>query len=183
MSGIILRDAALADAAAVADLHLRSWRDAYRRLASAEAYETLTYEVRRARWVKILTQPQLHHRTFVAEQDGRLLGIGVAAAPSEAAFGARGEVRSLYVDPDAKRMGIGRRLLGEVALQLAQWKYPGVALGVVVGNAPAIAFYEALGARAAGAYVDPGPLWRSENAVLVWDDAQGLANRCLRRAS
>jgi ribosomal protein S18 acetylase RimI-like enzyme len=183
VSDIRVRPAALADAPAIAGLHLRSWRDAYRRLAPAEAYEVLTEDVRLARWTATLSEPQAHHSTFVAERDGRLLGVGVAAAPSEAAFGPRGEVRSLYVDPTAKRRGVGRRLLGEVAGEIAAWAYPGVALGVVAGNAPAIAFYESLGARTAGGYVDPGPVWRSENIVLVWEDASALASRCLSRAS
>lgn len=183
MLGVTLREAQLADAPAIARLHLRSWRDAYRALAPAEAYETLTEAVRLARWTAILSEPQSHHRIFVAQAGGSLLGIGMAAPPSEAAFGPRGEVRSLYVDPDAKRMGVGRRLLGVVAGQLADWGYRGAALGVVAGNAPAIAFYESLGARSAGGYLDPGPLWRSENIALVWDDARDLADRCLRRAS
>lgn len=182
MPQITTRPAVASDAPAIARLHLRSWRDAYRDLAPAEAYEGLTEAVRLARWADILSQPTPRHQTFVAEQAGRLLGIGVAAAPSEAAFGARGEVRSLYVDPDAKRLGVGRRLLGEVAAQLAEWGYAGVGLGVVAGNAPAIAFYESFGARALGAYQDPGPMWRSENIVLVWEDASALAARCLSRA-
>lgn len=183
MPEIHVRPAALSDAPAIAALHLVSWRDAYRELAPPEAYEALTEDVRLARWSETLGTPRTVHGVFVAEGHGRLLGVGVAAPPSETAFGLRGEVRSLYVDPQAKRMGVGRRLLGEVAGRLADWAYPGVALGVVAGNAPAIAFYESLGARAAGGYLDPGPLWRSENIVLVWDDAQGLASRCLRRAS
>ena len=48
---------------------------------------------------------------------------------------------------------------------------------VVVGNAPAIAFYEALGGRKAGAYTDPGPMWRSENLFYVWDDLAPLMAR------
>lgn len=183
MPEIRVRPAALSDAPAIAALHLASWRAAYRGIAPPEAYEALTEAVRLARWKAILEAPRSIHGAFVAEDDWRLLGVGVAAPPSEAAFGQRGEVRSLYVHPQAKRRGIGRRLLGEVARRLDEWAYPGVALGVVAGNAPAIAFYESLGARAAGRYLDPGPLWRSENVALVWDDAQGLANRCLRRAS
>lgn len=183
MPEIRIRPAVLSDAPTIAALHLASWRDAYRGLAPAEAYETLTEAVRLARWTAILTTPRPDHATFVAEQDGRLLGVGVGAPPSERAFGPRGEVRSLYVDPAAKRMGIGRRLLGEVAARLAAWDYPGVALGVVAGNAPAIAFYESLGARTAGGYVDPGPVWRSENIVLVWEDASALVDLCLSRGS
>lgn len=179
MAKLTIRSAVSADAPAIAALHLRSWRHAYRDLAPRAAWETLTEEVRRARWSAMLSEAATHHHTFVAEAAGRMVGIGTAAAPSEAAFEGRGEIRSLYVEPDALRLGVGRRLLGEVAGRLAAWGYGGAALGVVAGNASAIAFYESLGGRPAGAYVDPGPVWRSENLVIAWDDAQSLADRCL----
>lgn len=177
-----IRPALLADAPAVARLHLKSWRDAYRDLAPAEAYRVMDEAMRRARWTAILTDPPAHQLVLVAERDGRLLGMGAASAPSEAAFGDRGEIKSVYIDPDAKRTGLGRRLMALLAGQLTAWNYPGAALGVVAGNTPAIAFYQALGGRIAGRYADPGPIWQSENVVMVWDDldiltaaANGLA--------
>ncbi|WP_312164905.1 hypothetical protein [Phenylobacterium sp.] len=41
-------------------------------------------------------------------------------------------------------------------------------------DAAAIAFYEALGGRRAGRFTDPGPLWRSDNIVFVWDELADL---------
>jgi ribosomal protein S18 acetylase RimI-like enzyme len=183
MVELAVRSAVLADASAIAGLHLRSWRHAYKDLAPREAWDTLTESVRRDRWAAMLGAPRGRHHTFVAETGGCLLGIGTAAPPSEAAFGARGEIRSLYVEPDAARMGIGRRLLGEVAARLVAFGFEGAALGVVIGNEPAIAFYESLGGRRAGTYLDPGPVWRSENLVIVWDDARALADLCLHKGS
>ena len=49
-----------------------------------------------------------------------------------------------------------------------------MALGVVEGNQPAIDFYTKLGGRLAGSYTDAGPLWRSRNQIMVWDDLQAL---------
>lgn len=183
MAQLLIRDAIPADAAAIAGIHLRSWRHAYRDLAPREAWAALTEEVRRDRWISTLATPRERHHTLVAESGGRMVGIGMATPPSETAFGARGEIRSLYVEPDAARMGIGRRLLGEVAARLANFGFQGAALGVVLGNAPAIAFYEALGGQRAGTYLDPGPIWRSENLVMVWENARVLADRCLLRGS
>ena len=58
--------------------------------------------------------------------------------------------------------------------QLADWGYGGCALAVVVGNAPAMLFYERLGGRRAGGFTDPGPLWPSDNIVFVWDELSAL---------
>ena len=58
----------------------------------------------------------------------------------------------------------------ELAAQLAAFGYSSAALGVVVGNEPAITFYRSLGGRMIGQYTDPGPIWRSDNLIFVWDD-------------
>ena len=116
----------------------------------------------------------------VAEQDGRLAGVGMAAAPSQPEFGARGEICSLYLDPGFQRRGLGRRLMLALAEQVGAWGYRGAALGVVVGNEPAIAYYETLGGRVAGKYIDPGPLWRSDNLIFVWDEVSDLIGAASR---
>ena len=108
----------------------------------------------------------------------RLRAAGsVGGSPTEAAFGRLGEVKYLYVATRCARQGIGRTLLARRAGRLAALGYGGIGLGVVVGNDPALAFYRALGARVAGRYTDPGPLWRSDNHLCVWDDALALARQ------
>ncbi|HEX8049242.1 N-acetyltransferase family protein [Rhizobium sp.] len=167
---ITIRPAAPEDAAAIARLHLAVWRDTYRELATPDAIRIMDEAFRRARWTATLSEPGRDQLVLLAEQNGRLVGIGAAGAPSSALFEGRGEIRSLYVDPAIKRQGIGRRLMRELAQHLAALNYPGAALGVVVGNDPAIAFYQSLGGSVTGRYTDPGPVWRSENIILVWDD-------------
>lgn len=171
---ISIRPAGPDDAVAIARLHLAVWRQTYRDLASAEAFRIMDEPFREARWTKTLSEPGRDQLVLLAEQGERLVGIGSAGAPSLPLFEGRGEIRSLYVDPAIKRQGIGRRLMRELALHLAACNYPGAGLGVVVGNDPAIAFYRSLGGRVAGHYVDPGPIWRSDNIVILWDDLSSL---------
>jgi len=111
---------------------------------------------------------------YVAQRAGEVVGFGTACAPTETAFGGRGEIRWLHVARSARRTGLGRRLMSALARQLADWGYKGCVLAVVVGNDPALAFYDALGGRRIGGYVDPGPLWRSENVVFAWDELSTL---------
>lgn len=180
MTDISLRPATLADAPAIARLHLASWRRAYRDLAPREAFEAMDEALRVRRWTAMLTEPLAQQAVVVAEQDGRLAGVGMAAAPSQTEFGARGEIRSLYLDPGFQRQGLGRRLMLALAEQVGAWGYEGAALGVVVGNKPAMAFYEALGGRVAGKYIDRGPLWRSDNLIFVWDEVSDLVRAASR---
>ena len=172
----MIRIASLADAPEIATLHDQVWRETYRDLATPEAWEALTIQVRLARWREVLADPDPRRVTLLAEQDGRLLAFGTACAPTEAVFGGRGEVRWLHVAADARRTGLGRRLMSALAGRLDGWGYSGCALAVVVGNDPALAFYRRLGGREIGGYVDPGPLWPSENIAFAWDDLSALRN-------
>lgn len=167
---VSIKPALAEDVADIARLHRAVWCDTYRDLAPAEVYRVLDEDFRRVRWADILANPHGDQRVLLAKQGDRLVGIGATAAPSEPAFGARGEIKSLYVDPSVKRQGLGRRLMRAMMEQLASMGYSGAALGVVAGNEPAIAFYRALGGRLIGQYTDPGPIWRSDNLIFAWDD-------------
>lgn len=172
---IRIRDATREDAAAIARLHTQVWRRTYRDLAPAAAFAALDEACRRETWNDLLAHPRPQQVALVAERDARLAGFGLAGAPGDPAFGGRGEVKYLYVDAALHRRGIGRRLLAESARRLDAKGFAGLALGVVTGNAPAMAFYAALGGRAVGVYDDPGPIWRSRNIVYAWDDLAALA--------
>jgi len=171
----VIRPAVAADAPAIAALHVAVWRDTYRDLTPPGAAAALDVARRQARWEATLADPA--QIALVAEIDGVLAGFGLAGPPGDPAFGGRGEVKYLYVGRDFARRGLGRRLLAALAAALAGRGYAALGLGVVVGNDPAIAFYEAQGGRRAGAYTDPGPLWRSHNLLYAWDDLPALAAR------
>lgn len=172
---IRIRPAVIDDAADIATLHRAVWCHTYRDLAPIDVYGLLDEDFRLRRWSEMLANPRKHQCVLLAEQDNRLVGIGAIGGASEAAFEGRGEIRSLYIDPSVKRQGLGRRLMRELATQLAAMGYSGAALGVVVGNDPAVAFYQSLGGRIIGQYTDPGPIWRSDNLIFVWDDLSLLS--------
>jgi ribosomal protein S18 acetylase RimI-like enzyme len=167
-TAVTIRPAAPADAPALARLHTAVWRATYRDLAPKAIFDALGEAHRLKRWTEILADTSGASAAFVAEA-GPLVGFGLCGPPGDPAFGGRGEVKLLYVDQGHARRGIGRLLLDTMTRWLRARGYAGVGLGVVVGNDPAIAFYEALGGRLIGRYVDPGPAWRSDNLVFAWD--------------
>jgi len=174
MSGtdVAIRAACLEDAPAIARLHVAVWRATYRDLAPPEAMQALDLSKRQARWVEMLATAE--RTVLVAERDGGIVGIGKAGAATAPELGDRGEILYLYVDPRHARAGIGRSLMRRLAAALQEQGYDSLALGVVEGNQPAIDFYRKLGGRLAGSYIDPGPLWRSRNQIIVWDDVKIL---------
>ncbi len=172
---LTIRTAVAGDADAIAALHVDVWRRTYRDLAPAAAYDALDLAARRRSWDAILSEARADAATLVAEKDGTLAGFAHGGPPGNDAFGGRGEVKYFYVATKFARQGIGRVLLATLAGRLADRGYQGIALGVVVGNEPALAFYRALGAQVIGRYADPGPLWRSDNHLCAWDGARALA--------
>jgi ribosomal protein S18 acetylase RimI-like enzyme len=167
-----IRAATLEDAPAIARLHVAVWREAYRDLAPPEAVRALDVAKRQARWAEMLATAE--RTVLVAERDGRIVGIGTAGPATVPELGGHGEILHLYVDPAHGRGGIGRALMRHLALALQAQGCGSVALGVVEGNRPAIDFYLKLGGRLSGSYIDPGPLWRSRNQIVIWDDVQVL---------
>lgn len=171
---VTIRSAQHADAQSIARLHYQTWRETYRDLAPEAIFEVMIERVRLSRWQEMLALERRGRTILLAEANGQLAGFGVAGPPSHEVFLNRAEVKFLYVDAAFKRMGIGRNLLIQLARHKMEFGYGGIALGVVVGNDPAIAFYEALGGQRAGRYTDPGPVWRSENFIYAWDDLPWL---------
>ncbi|HEV2565298.1 MAG TPA: GNAT family N-acetyltransferase [Microvirga sp.] len=171
---VSIRSARAADALPIARLHYHTWRETYRGLAPQAAFNTVTEEVRHGRWQSMLAGQGGERTILVAEVDGQLAGFGMAGPASHEIFQSRAEIKFLYVGAAFKRRGIGRELLLHLARHMKKVGYNGVGLGVVAGNNPAIAFYERMKGTRAGNYTDPGPVWRSNNYLYVWDDLPAL---------
>ncbi|PVE20622.1 GNAT family N-acetyltransferase [Microvirga sp. KLBC 81] len=171
---ISIRLAQEADALLIARLHFHTWQETYRGLAPQAAFDVVTEEVRLARWQSMLANEGSERTILVAEVDGQLAGVGMAGPASHEIFQSRAEIKFLYVGAAFKRRGVGRELLLHLARHMMKAGYNGVGLGVVAGNNPAIAFYERMGGTRAGGYTDPGPVWRSDNYLYVWDDLPTL---------
>ena len=88
---------------------------------------------------------------LVYESAGEILGTVTVARPgtayAEIACPYELEVRMLAVAPNAHGRGIGTQLMNVVHEMAIAEQLPTVALSVIATNAPALAFYEALGYR------------------------------------
>ena len=162
---LTIRSARSEDLDALARLHVLVWRDTYRLLAPASAYEALDESKRRRHWEELLQRDPAQWQTVVAEHDGRLVGFGHAGPGSHEAMTGAGEIVHLYVDPSSQGRGIGRTLLHRLTLFLVATGWSRIKLAVVRGNDQAVRFYKREGGRVVGEFVD-GVLWHSENLVI-----------------
>jgi ribosomal protein S18 acetylase RimI-like enzyme len=146
-----IRAASAADAAAIAAVHVTSWRETYTGLVPEAVIANNTEERRNALWTRVLREGS--RDVFVATGDGgRVVGFisggamptiirGRAPIPDHDAY-----VDALYVLSVAHGRGLGRALVGALAQRLRERGFHALALHVVAAN-PAVRFYEHLGAR------------------------------------
>ena len=143
------RSARLSDAAAIAALHARSWRESYRGAFLDAFLDGDLPAERLGVWRERLASQPANRLVQLALGGAELVGFVCAYGAHDPEWGSL--VDNLHVSSAAKRSGIGAALMRQAGAWLAQ-AYPaaGVYLWVLEMNAPARRFYERLGARDAG---------------------------------
>ena len=137
-SSIAFRQAGPDDAAGIAGTHFHIHWETYVPLVGLEQYDGISYEARLARWTAVL---QGEGVAFVALDGSRVVGFVHALGD---------KLTTLYILETHHRRGIGRSLLRLILQALAQRGVATARFDVLALNAPAIAFYEAEGARKIG---------------------------------
>ena len=145
-----IRDATVADASAIAGVHVRSWRSAYRGLIDDEILDGLSVARRGADWSERLRLTRSQGAlpfTLVAETDGGVRGFCNVSPLDEDADATIG---ALYLEPGDLRAGLGTALLVAALARLRAAGCSDVVLWVLEGNRGARAFYERFGFVADG---------------------------------
>jgi RimJ/RimL family protein N-acetyltransferase len=141
-----IRPASLADAAAIARLHLASYQAAYQEFLPAKFFSRLSAEDRKRRWQGSLNDPR--RRVLVAEDDDPpgLIGFAeVGPSRDDEARTGTGELMALHVMQPRWRQGVGRMLHDGAVATLADQSFQAATLWVLTANRRARAFYEAMG--------------------------------------
>src|SRR5438105_12196786 len=142
-----IRAAGMADAEAIADVHVNAWRESYRGIVPPGVLESLSIPERTQKWRQILSDaPNTVQSTFIAEQQGGVVGFVNGGSCRSELLGQDMELYAIYLRDRVKRCGMGTALLK--ALFQAFASEGGISAGVWVlhDNHPARAFYEKHGA-------------------------------------
>jgi ribosomal protein S18 acetylase RimI-like enzyme len=134
------RDAVAGDAAAIAHVHVETWRAAYAHAFPAEFLASLDTARRERFWHETLERGG---DVLAAERDGRVVGFA-AVGPSRDDE-RHGELYAIYVLPEAWATGTGRELMGAAVERLAARGFAQAILWVLEDNPRARRFYEAAG--------------------------------------
>jgi ribosomal protein S18 acetylase RimI-like enzyme len=146
-----IREAEPKDAKAIAEVHVRSWRAAYRGQLTDEYLDGLSVEERLEQHRRSLEEPRAEWRTWVVDDGGRVAGFAVTG-PSEDADADRstGEVYAIYLEPGRVGTGLGRHLFEHAVEDLRARGFTAATLWVLESNERARRFYEVAGWRTDG---------------------------------
>lgn len=147
-----IREAEPKDARDIAEIHVRSWRAAYRGQLTDDYLDGLNVEDRLEMHRLALEAPPAEYRMWLAEEDGRAIGFAVTGKSEDADADERtAEVFAIYLDPDRVGTGLGRTLFAHAVDDLRGRGYSSATLWVLESNELARRFYEGVGWRLDGA--------------------------------
>jgi len=134
-----------ADAAALARLHVESWRETYAGILPAAYLDRMSPALHEHRWKQRLITPR--EVTLAAEARDGLAGYVSAERARRVRGLAVAEITTLYVLKRAQGRGLGRELFTAAARVMAARGAEALVLWVLRDNLNARGFYERLGGR------------------------------------
>jgi RimJ/RimL family protein N-acetyltransferase len=144
-----VREAEVADAEAIADVQIRSWRAEYRELLPKHVIAGFgDLEDRRRAWTRQVSRSDSPDRTWVATLDDEVVGFATAGPiVSDQTEDPRSvaEFRSMYFVEEAWGRGIARELIDEVRRHLRAAGYREAIGSIVTTNKRARRAFEKVG--------------------------------------
>ena len=139
---MLIRNATLKDAEAIARVHVESWQAAYDGLIAHEYLQSMSADERLPKWEQLIRECHATHHVLVVEEDQRILGFSHIRLRTELEelTGSWYELHAIYSVPAAWGRGIGSALLKE-SLSI-QSNCVGCYLWTLEGNERAQHFYE-----------------------------------------
>jgi GNAT superfamily N-acetyltransferase len=145
-----VRPATANDAAAIAQVHVDTWRVAYQGLLPEAEIRSISVEQRRGFWTGALSKPNAA-KVDVAEDGTRVIAFCSYGPTRDEDDDGAAEIHAIYVHPDQWRRGAGRLLCERAARAAIDREHNTLTVWVVQGNEPACRFYERLGFAPDGA--------------------------------
>jgi L-amino acid N-acyltransferase YncA len=138
-----LRPATALDAAAIAHVHVQSWRTTYAGIVPADHLAALNQAERALQWQDWLTRGI---PVYVAELDGEIVGFISGGPIREPLQTYDAELYAIYLLESAQRQGAGTALLKKLAESLSAKGFTSMIVWVLAQN-PSRHFYEKSGAQ------------------------------------
>jgi len=144
---IRIREAQKRDSAAIAKVHIDSWRTTYKGIVSDDYLSVMSYTERERRWQEFFEEKDHFQFAYLAEEEnGQIVGFASAGVNRAEIADYQGELYAIYILREYQGNGIGRQLTEAVARRLLHEEIRSISVWVLEKN-PACRFYEALGGK------------------------------------
>ena len=143
---MLIRPAVVADAEAIAKVHVAAWNETYRGIMPDTVLDRLNVAERAKTWAdRIPTFDEFRQTVMVAEDASGIVGFAGCGPARKDNLGSDGEIYMINILNRAKRQRLGVRLMRATAEALDSWRFRTAGLWVLEKNLPARAFYARLG--------------------------------------
>ncbi|MHA1566885.1 MAG: GNAT family N-acetyltransferase [Alphaproteobacteria bacterium] len=168
-----IRDADIADATGIAEVHVQTWQSTYAGVLPDEYLVGLSVSRHAVMWHKSLSSRRLEQHVAVAVgEDGDVVGFASCGRLRDRSQvggeGQAGEIFTLYVLPDFQDLGLGRGLLTRSFAGLAGDGCDSAIIWVLEAN-PSRFFYEAMGGRKVSGRQENFAGTRVSELAYCWD--------------
>lgn len=175
----VIRPARIDDAAAIARVHVESWKTTYAGIVPDSCLASLTAESRAGIW-----KEQLEKQTcpiFVAEDDTGVFGFVCGGALRDSIPGFDAELYAIYLLQQRQRQKMGTMLLRKLVEVLDGDGFRSLIIWVLAQN-PSAGFYTRLGgAPVQEKKIEIGGAQLTEIA-FGWPDIRGLLEKSEKKA-
>ncbi len=173
---MFLRPAVLSDANAIAEVHVRAWRETYRGIMPDKVLDELSVEHSAERWSRRIASLSDEQQVLsvAVDDSGTIVGFAGGGAAREPALTTRGEVYAINLVMQATRKGLGTRLMLAMADGLTGYGFTDAGLWVLEKNIGARWFYESLGGSIAARQEHDFEGTMLTELGYVWRDVRDL---------
>ncbi|MEF2093259.1 GNAT family N-acetyltransferase [Bacillus sp. CFBP9009] len=142
---MLIRQATVADAEAIAIVHVDCWRTTYKEIMPSDFLDNLSYEKRKDIWIKNINRDENY--VYVAENnEGKIVGFIDGGKRDTNQVENSGDLTAIYILENFQRMGIGKKLIKELFFKFEELGFKTIFVEVLEDNESRY-FYEAFGAE------------------------------------
>ncbi|RLQ91084.1 GNAT family N-acetyltransferase [Falsibacillus albus] len=126
------------DARGIAEVHVKSWQQAYKGIVDEDYLKSMSVERRYTLWKKSLAQD---HHVYVLKENSTVVGFAAFGKERTNSFGIDGELYAIYILEEYKRKGAGTEFLRQGIRDLIAEGFSSINVWVLEDN-PSKHFYE-----------------------------------------
>lgn len=170
-----IRRARLEDAEAIADIHVKSWKNTYVDLLDEKDLSNMTFENRKVLWETKLKVKKKEQCTFVMYNEEEIVGFVSGGPERTKRFNYESEIYTIYLLPKYQKKGLGARLLKVFAEEMKREGYQSLLVWILKKN-PSSRFYERYDAQPVGEEETSIREGTYQETAYGWGDLDDLLN-------